>query len=374
MRLVIFYFILCFSALQASDDVYDLALQEEGVAVPKDEVVQGNYYSLGDAVIEGTIKGSAYLVGGETSVLGEIQGDLFVLGGSVFISGKVLGDVHIVAGQAIIEGSILGNVSYVGANVLLSEGSEIGGDLFIIAGNIALNDVVEGHVMAIVSTFAISGTIKKGLRTFVNRLQIGETGKILGDLHYRSLNKASIDSQALIEGAIIYKPTFLRDVENIWFFKGVTVGSQIVPIFVKLFYTFIIGCLLITLFPHRLKNALHALRTKPGKSFLYGVAVLAILPILIATLLITVIGAPFALTLLALNIVSFYTVTIFFILWVSNVLFRGLGWKENTIWGLVVGLIVYHFLTVIPILGILIACAATAFGFGATLVAQTKHR
>lgn len=372
MRLVIFWFLFCFSALQAGNDVYGISLPEGGVSVPKDRVIQGDYYSLGDTIIEGTVKGSVYLIAGQTNVVGEIQGDLVILGGSVYIAGKVLGDVHIIAGQAILEGFILGNVTYIGANLILSSPSEIGGDLFAVSGNLALADVVNGHATVIASTFTISGTLKKGLRTFVDRLQISETGKVLGGLRYRSLNKASIDSQAVINGMIIYKPTFLKDAEDLWFLKGVTVGSQILPIFVKLFYTFIIGCLLIIFLPHKLKKTLHALKEQPGKSFLYGLIVLIGLPILTALLLITVIGAPFALTLLALNIVSFYTVTIFFILWISNFVFKKIGWKENTIWGLIVGLIIYHFLTEIPILGILIICSATIFGFGAAVVAQTK--
>ena len=117
---------------------------------------------------------------------------------------------------------------------------------------------------------------------------------------------------------------------------------------------------------------LHALEKHSGQAFLYGLVVLIGLPILIALLLITVIGAPFALTLLALNIISFYTVTIFFVLWMSNFVFRKIGWKENTILALVVGLVIYHFLTEIPILGIFVICVATIFGFGAAVVAQTK--
>ncbi|MES2198660.1 MAG: polymer-forming cytoskeletal protein [Chlamydiota bacterium] len=372
MRFVICCLLFCFSSLGATEDAYDLILQEKKVAVPKDKVIQGNYYSLGDTVIEGTVMGSVYLVGGQLSVLGDVRGNLVVLGGSVFVGGKVLGNARIIAGQAIVEGVISGDVTFVGANLLLSGHSEIGGDLFIIAGNVALGDVVDGHVTAIASSFAISGTIKKNLKTFVDRLQISETGKVLGDLTYRSLNKASIDSSAVIGGITIYKPTLLRDLENLWFFRGVTVGSQMIPIFVKFFYTFVIGCMLITLFPHKLKKTLRALQRQPGRSCLYGMAVLMGLPILIALLLITVIGAPFALTLLALNIISFYTVTIFFILWLSNMVFRRLGWRENTILGLIVGQVIYYFLTMIPLLGILIACAATIFGFGATIVAQAK--
>lgn len=376
MRLAIYFCLLnffCFASLSSAESFYDVTVQSRGIFLKKDKVIESNYYSLGDSTIEGTVKGDVYVVGGQASISGVIHGDLFVLGGSFYITGKVLGDVIIISGQAVLDGFVGGNVTYLGGNLLLLGNNEIGGNLFSITGNACLEDVVNGNVTIIAAGVIINGVIKKNLRTFVDRLQISKDGKVLGDLRYRSLNKASVDDQAEIGGVITYTPVLLKKIENIWVFKNIDVGSQIFPIFLKFFYTFIIGCILVSFFPHKLRNALDALKRSPGRSFLYGLAVLGGLPIITLLLLVTVIGTPFALTFLALNIISFYTVIIFSILFVSNFLFRKLRAKENTILGLALGLAVYHFFLEIPVLGFFVACAATIFGFGATIVAQKKQ-
>jgi cytoskeletal protein CcmA (bactofilin family) len=320
------------------------------------------------------VKGNAYLLGAETDIKGVIEGNLIIVGGNASISGKVTGSVHIFAGQAILEGSIKGDVMFVGANLLIPGPGTIGGNLLLIGGNAALENVVNGDVTALVASFTISGSIHKNLRAFVDKLRLAKSAKILGSLTYRSRNKAFIDSGAEVVGPTLRKSTLIGDIEGFRFFRGAHLGMQVFPFFVKFFYTFIVGCLLILFFPYRLHSAIDALRRHPGKSFIYGLAMLLILPILTGVLLVTVIGAPFALTVLALNIISFYTVTVFPILWMSNAIFRKLSWKENTIRALIVGQGIYYCLTVIPVFGMLLACVTTILGFGATVVAQAqKH-
>ncbi|MBS0628063.1 MAG: polymer-forming cytoskeletal protein [Verrucomicrobia bacterium] len=377
MRLVIYCFFLtffCLSSLKGGSEEYDVVLDEVEVAIPRGEVFEGTYCSLGDCVIEGTVKGNAYLLGAETDIAGTIEGDLIIIGGNVSISGAVTGNVHIFAGQAILEGNIGGDLMFIGANLLLPGPGVIGGDLLIIGGNSSLDNKVCGNVTALIASFTISGSIDKNLRSFVDKLRIVKSAKVLGSLTYRSRNKVVIDSGAEIVGPILHKSTFIGDVEGLQFFRGAHVGMQVFPFLVKFFYTFIVGCLLILFFPYRLRSSIESLQRYPGKSFVYGLAMLIILPILTGVLLVTVIGAPFALTVLALNIISFYTVTVFPILWMSNAIFKKLSWKGNTIRALIVGQGIYYCLTMIPIFGMILACMTTVLGFGATVVAQAqKH-
>lgn len=373
--LIICSILFCCLALKAEDrDIYNDEVIEETVAdVAKTEVITGNYYSVGDVIISGKVEGSAYVIGTEIQIDGEITDNLVAIGGSVFITGNIGGNVHILAGQAIVQGNIGGDVSFIGANLLLPASGKIAGNLFMICGNAALEDLVEGYVTAIVASFTVSGTIQKNMRSFVDRLRLTSTAHILGTLNYRSRNHLIQDRGAQVVGGVHYHKTLLKDLQEFRFFKGVEVGSQVFHLFVKFFYTFIVGMLVIHLFPNRLQRALRSLRTHAGRSFVYGLLVLIALPLVTGILLITVVGAPFALTLLALNIISFYTVTVFPILWVTNRIFRFFRWKESTIWALATGQSIYYVLTLIPLLGALVACVAVIYGFGATLVAQSEN-
>jgi cytoskeletal protein CcmA (bactofilin family) len=364
--------LFCLLGYAEDNNEYEEVVEEKTIDIPKGQVVQGNYYSLGDLNIEGKVEGSVYIIGTEIEISGEITKNLTVIGGSVYLRGNIGGNVHIIAGQAIVEGQIQGDVSFIGANLLLPSAGQIKGDLFIIAGNAALEDVVSGYVTAIIASFTITGTIEKNLHAFVDRLRLSPTARILGNLTYRSRNPMIQDPGSEVMGKIKYRHTFLKDLQEIRFFKGVEAGAHFAHLLVKFFYTFIIGIILIYLFPGRLQGAIDILKQCPGKSFMYGLVVLMALPILTGILLITVVGAPFALTLLALNIISFYTVTVFPILWLTNKAFSSFKWKESTVFALIVGQTIYYLLTTIPVFGTLIACLAVVFGFGATIIAQTS--
>ena len=80
-------------------------------------------------------------------------------------------------------------------------------------------------------------------------------------------------------------------------------------------YTMVVGIVLIRMFPKNLENALSSLKEQPLKSFAYGVMVLVLLPLVALVLLMTIIGVPFALALIAANILSFYTAKVYCIFW-----------------------------------------------------------
>lgn len=370
MYIIFLFFFFVIGNVSAFSEDTDYVLQQKQTGVSKETVIQGNYTSIGDTNIEGVVEGSAYLIGTQASISGEIKGDLIVLGGSVHLSGVVHGKVEIFAGEAILEGLIGKGVVFIGGNIILPSGGRIGGNLFSVSGNLSLSNEVDGNVMAAASSFVLSGIVKKNVATFVNRLRI--EGKIVGDLRYRSSNKVMITPTGKVDGTIIHKNTVIGDLESLRFFKGVSIGEGVMNLLIRFVYTFIIGCILISFFPKKLKRTEDALEKHPGVSFFYGFIVLLTLPIITAILLITVIGAPFAMTLFALNIISFYTMTVFPILWMSNAIFRKIGWKDNSIFGLLFGQMIYYFLTTIPLVGMIVACVATIFGFGATVVAQKR--
>jgi hypothetical protein len=79
----------------------------------------------------------------------------------------------------------------------------------------------------------------------------------------------------------------------------------------------------------------------------------------------TVLGAPFALTLIALNIIGFYTAKIIFILWGIDAACKRWKWKKRRYLYFFFGLLIFFALTLIPILGFFISIGALLFGIGA---------
>ena len=83
-------------------------------------------------------------------------------------------------------------------------------------------------------------------------------------------------------------------------------------------------------------------------------------------MLMTILGIPFALTLIALNIIGLYTAKVYCIFWASNWIFGSwifgrMKMKTNGLPSFFLGLVVYFCLTPIPIFGTILTFAFMLF-------------
>lgn len=377
MRLITL-FLLLISSFSFSGMAEEVVKKEEYVdeviALREGEVFRGDYFALGDSIeISGVIEGDAYLAGTQIIVDGVIHGDLIATGGSIEISGKVMGNVRVLAGQATIGGEVIKNATVIAGNIQLPFSSKVGGNAVLIAGNADLGSFIGGNAIALASNLRVSGFIQKNLDVYAGRMRITSKAKIEGDLSYRSNEAASIDPAAQIKGVITYHPSLFHNVFDMPVLRGLVIGSKVAGTLMNFLYTFVIGIILIKMFPKKLESTLSMLQENPMRSFGFGLVLLIVLPIISLLLLMTVLGAPFALTLIALNIIGFYTAKVFSILWASNWFFSRIGWKKNKIPTLLCGQIIYYILTTIPFLGFFIAFFSMLFGLGAAVLAQTKR-
>lgn len=346
--------------------------ESEEVSVLTSEVFEGDYYALGDMIeVAGLIKGNAYLAGAEVSVLGEIEGDLFVAAGNLEIMGQVGGSVIGICGEAHIEGKVLKNLTLLSANPYLDASAMIHGDLILCAGNGDLSGRVEGKSLAFASDLKIEGEFAKNVRVFAGKLRIEPRAHILGELKYNSNEKAIIDPRAQIDGGILYDHSVFRDLVDSPLIRGLIIGSKIAAFFMNFCYTLIMAMILIRLFPRKVSGALFALQNFPLKCLWYGVILLVLFPLAALVLLATVIGAPFALTIVALNIISLYTAKIFTILWTANFIFCRWKWRKNGLWTFATGQVLYSLCTELPFVGPAISLGAMLFGLGAIAISQT---
>ena len=89
-----------------------------------------------------------------------------------------------------------------------------------------------------------------------------------------------------------------------------------------------------------------------------------LLPLLSLLFLMSILGMPFAITLIAVNVFAFYTAKIFSILWIEKLIFKTRFEKHKKML-FTFGLIVYFTLTSIPKIGPLVAFIAMILGLGA---------
>ncbi len=345
------------------------------VTLSADTVHHGNYFAMGNSVeISGTVEGDVYVLASQIIIDGHVKGDLLICGGNVDMSGRVDHNIRVLAGQVTISGSVGNNVTAVGGNVHLAQSARIKGGLVCAAGSVELASQIDQDVSVSASSLRISGTIGERLFAYVGKMRISSKAAIAGDVEYRSSNDAIIEPDAKIGGEIIHHPSFVHRVFKGGWIQKLLAGSKLAVILMNFIYSFVIGWILLRLFPKNVDAALDALSRQPIKALTYGLTLLILLPLASLLLLMTILGVPFALTLIALNVIGFYTAKIFSILWATEEVLKRSHFHMKRLTALAVGLVFYFILASLPYFGFILTLAVLVFGLGAAALGGLKRR
>lgn len=359
-------------ALAAGDEK-----KQKVVVLPRDEVVEGDYFTAGERVtLSGTINGDAYVAGAIVVVEGVINGDLLAAGGVVTVRGKVANDVRVAGGEVTLSSEVGGNVTVLAGSVNITDSAKIEGSLVGTGGRLAVfGPVTKGATLgAGEATFgsAVGGDIL----AYVGELVFTPSAQVTGDLTYQSEEEVQIQEGAQIGGEITYKPASKEVVEKVkpekaaGFFAGAGMAFKLISLLSAL----IIGLLMLKLFPRYTQKTVDMVEKRPWASLGIGFLTLILTPIVFILLLITVVGIPLAFILLAIFLITLYLAKIFVTLFVGQKIFKFLGRKVRNGWVLLLGLVVYTFLTAIPILGNLIGAVVLLSGLGAVVLERkTAH-
>lgn len=355
-----------------------LAAQDEGreyMVLPEGTVHQGDFFAAGEVIeISGKVEGDVYAMGSQILVDGLVTGSVIAMGGTVEISGKVEGSARLMGGQVEINGQIGRNVTILAGNIQIVAQASIGKNAVLSGGIIDISGDI-GEDLTMSATMArLLGNIGRNVDAYVGQMRIGSRADIKGNLVYRSSQEAHIDDGAAIEGQVVFKRSVITRIFGGEWKRGWIFGTRFIGLFMNFIYSFVIGILLLKLFPQRLQRALKTLKVKPWKSFWLGVAVVILLPLACLVLFITILGFPLAIALVAFTLLGFYAAKIIPILLITNKFFHKIKWKENSLWGLAIGLILFFVFVQIPYLGAALSAIFTFLGLGAITLGRIRQK
>jgi cytoskeletal protein CcmA (bactofilin family) len=300
-----------------------------------------------------TVTGGLDAFGGDVLVQGTVRGDLNAFAGDVTVAegGRVTGDVSAFAGSVRVAGEVGGDLSGAAGDVTLTESGRVAGDLSGAAGSVTLAGVVDGSVEVGAGT-----------------LTLAETARIAGDVRY--------DAETFVNDGTVGGSVVRDTAIGGGFGPGVDLGiPSIVPEFVfgvyALLVNFVLGALLLLVFPAFTGRVTHYARTEPLAAGGVGLLTLVGVPILLLLLLVTIVGIP-------LSLVGFLVFGLF--AWVAAVLGRlavgewltRLADVENRWLSLVVGLLAVAVLVRVPLVGGVFDVVVLLLGLGA--LAATLYR
>ena len=350
----------------------------DSIYVPKDEVIEGSLYAVGSTLnIEGKVTGDVFCAGQTINISGEVAGDIFCAGQSINVSGKVGGSLR-VAGNAInFNGQVARNAITAGATIVTAASSSIGWDLLVLGNAFELRGDIGRDLYGSAAKVTVAGQVGKNVdlnfgsqNNNEKPLTITSAAKINGNVKYKSDKDAVIDTGAVIRGETIHNfPTAVAKKSPLadlgwWWGKLISIFSALV-----------IGLVLISFWREPVLKITDLMLAKTGPSFGWGILALLLTPIIVVILLITIIGIPLSLILLALWLIAIYASKILVGILVGKSLLNNF-WpkqKDSLILAMIVGVVITYLIFALPFVGWIISLLAVLWGLGGIMLALKKQ-
>lgn len=341
---------------------------EEDIIIAPKEVIEGDLRLVGKTVeVSGRIEGDLYVFASQVYIDGEVQGDVIACTGLLDISGHVHGNVRCLGGQVVLSGQIERNVSVCSASLEASTSSEIFGNIFALTGACDLL----GHVYKNASLFAsfvrLSGKIGGQLSAHVGSLRITSHAFVGKGVSYYSSEIARIDRGANLHGEIIHNPSLLYNMSQSEWLAKLKLGSKVAGLLMNFCFTALFGLILIHYFRPKLNRAVSIIHERFISTLLTGIVVVILLPILALIFLVSIVGAPFALGLIALNVFGFYSAKIVTLYYIASKAFKRRQFSKYFKRYFILITICYFIVNMIPYLGWIVSVLFMLLGFGAII-------
>ena len=246
--------------------------------IPAGETVLGSQFIFAPRIsIEGTVDGDVFAFGQDVSLTGEIKGSLFVLSTTATIDGLLEGDLFAANTRLTLgEESSIGRSAYVLAGLVnMLPGSTIGRDLYLVGLGGELSGTVGRYQRAHLGILAIleilldeDGLLRPLLPDNFQlpwSLSNNLAGQLSGRLFHLSAPASALGLSAMGLPMILQPPAQIPPVDS------AAVGSWLLERLRTFAPLFLIGLLLLWLFPRFLQGSTGRLRAHPLKSFGTGV-------------------------------------------------------------------------------------------------------
>lgn len=333
----------------------------------------------------GMAMGNVYLAGAEAHTEGPITGDLVAAAGRIRVDHAVSRDTVLAAGSIEVYGNLGDDLRAAGGVIGVS--GRVGGEALLAGGSVSLgpNSEIIGRTWIGGNDIVVGGRLRNGLKIYgKNVLLLGEvtgaveisaeqieilgSARILGDVTYSSNHEIKIDPKAKITGKVVRKPGTFEFYRPHVAFPAWTAFRPLL-----LLGLLAAGTLLYAVFPRFTQTTARTISAAPFKSVGLGAAIFFSLPPVILLLVITIIGIPIAMALLALyatGLLIGYLVLAFF---VGDRLLRlvhrqaatGLGWRIGS---LTAALMLLWLIRHLPYIGGFLIFMALFAGVGAILL------
>lgn len=363
--LTVFASVFAFGATPAFAEIRS----DEAATVGASEVIDDDLFVAGETVnIDGTVNGDVYTAARHINVNGTINGDLLAAGDTLNVSGTVSQDIRFAGYHLVLRGQEVGDsVTFMGSKLSVEPDTFVAGGLLFLGQELDFLGALGRGITGAGQTFTINGSVGGTVEVGADSLVLGSDANVSGDVKYRSDEEATIDPSAQVGGEVAFtrvEGSSQPAANEAWkVARGIQLWMYLSAVLTAL--------VLLALAPKAIKNAAERVVSQPAPSIGIGfLAMLLIAPVSII-LMVTLIGLPLALIMLALFVIASYLAQIVVGYGVGRLLLtQVLNMQEpNKYLTVIVGLSLYYLVGLIPVIGAFIGFFVWLFGLGATVLA-----
>lgn len=351
--------------------------KDDSVYVPKEETIEGNLYAVGaNITVEGKVTGDVICAGQSINISGVVDGDVICAGQLLNISGQIGGNLRL-AGNAInFSGQVARNAMTLGATIVTAPGSTIGWDLLALGNIFELRGNIGRDLYGGMAKANLTGEVGKNVNLNFGPkngndqpLIIGGTAKINGAVNYTAKKNALIDGGAIIKGQTTHKLPIIIVKRSNFTNIGWWWGNLI-----KLFSALVIGLVLVSFWRELIIKITDLMMARMNASLGRGILVLLLTPIIAIILLITIIGIPLSLILMACWLIALCLSKVLVGILVGRQLLNKFlpQQKDSLILGMVIGTVIVYLVFAVPLFGWIMALLATLWGLGGIMLILKK--
>lgn len=336
-------------------------------AIYVDEKIENDLYTAGQTVeLQAELNGDFFGAGENLVLGGVVSEDVFAAGSRVTINGPVRDDVRAVGERIEITSVIGGDVLLAGQSLNLSGASIVEGDVLFAGQNISLVGTINGDVRGVGERVQFNGTIEGNVKLHKGtEFSFGPEAKITGNLSYGATEEKNIPD-GIVGGKVMFEKTGKEDSAEKM--AGLVAGFSIYSLLSTLFF----GLLLIWFLRHGVVH--NAMRAEENilKSMGIGFLFLVATPVAAIIFMITVIGIPVGLFIMAIWVLILCLAKIFAGLFIGKWIIKVNHTSSflRVFGSFSLGTLIFVILGLIPIFGWVIRFLILLIALGGFLMAQ----
>lgn len=347
-------------------------ISSENVLIPAGTVQGPLFVSGNEIVIDADVDGDVFAAGQTITINGKVNGDVLAAARTIRMNGDVDGSARCAAQNIDIKGELKRDLTAAASEVRQLEGSRVGRDTAVFAEQITMSGEIGRQYLGAGKTTRINGLVGGDVHFWrVEDLRLGPAAVIGGNLNYGSPREATVAPGAQVAGT------------TNWDYLQVKAETQKQPRglnWLGALFSFAAGILiwgvLTLIFPGIWSHLSQTINKSPGHTLGWGLVLLLLIPLVALLLLITMIGIPLSLALLAAYALLLYSAKIIIGDAVGRWLAARFGWegRVHAILTFLLGYVLLLLLMSIPIVGILVRILTVCLALGAVFLAVYHWR